>query len=292
MTHPDVLPRHPEPEMTATAPHLSLRPLTQFNPSLSDNQHVVHDGMPTPTFASNLMPAAATGPPTPKGSTGFRQPGTSAWERPGSRSAANDPANPFGNHAETITSPPNGSHPSTAQAPTQTPTQPVVSPLSTPARAQSPQDVNPADFPLPNSGPGSPSASKFDTNVTGQPARPDATSAAVGAAAGAVAGAAIATAASKNNSPKKPAPASGPVHRVQMDFIPSMDDELEIHSGQLLRIKHEYDDGWVSSKNPSIFNIYHALTLPTGSMRIPRRVQEWCGSAKLSVKGTLEASSN
>jgi hypothetical protein len=25
-----------------------------------------------------------------------------------------------------------------------------------------------------------------------------------------------------------------------------MEDELEIHTGQLLRIKHEYDDGWVS----------------------------------------------
>jgi hypothetical protein len=61
-----------------------------------------------------------------------------------------------------------------------------------------------------------------------------------------VVGAAVAGAVSKNNSPKKPAPASKPVHRVQMDFIPSMDDELEIHTGQLLKIKHEYDDGWVS----------------------------------------------
>jgi hypothetical protein len=46
--------------------------------------------------------------------------------------------------------------------------------------------------------------------------------------------------------PKKPQPYSGPVHRVQMDFIPSMKDELEIQTGQLLRIKHEYYDGWVS----------------------------------------------
>jgi hypothetical protein len=46
--------------------------------------------------------------------------------------------------------------------------------------------------------------------------------------------------------PKKAAPSLGPVHRVQMDYIPSMKDELEIHTGQLLRIKHEYSDGWVS----------------------------------------------
>jgi hypothetical protein len=31
-----------------------------------------------------------------------------------------------------------------------------------------------------------------------------------------------------------------------MDFVPSMEDELETQTGQLLRIKHEYDDGWVS----------------------------------------------
>ena len=42
-------------------------------------------------------------------------------------------------------------------------------------------------------------------------------------------------------------PASGAVasvHRVQMDFIPSMADELELRGGQLVRIVHEYDDGW------------------------------------------------
>lgn len=43
---------------------------------------------------------------------------------------------------------------------------------------------------------------------------------------------------------------SGPVvsnvHRVQLDFKPSMDDELELKSGQIIRMLHEYDDGWVS----------------------------------------------
>ena len=50
-----------------------------------------------------------------------------------------------------------------------------------------------------------------------------------------------------------PGPAAGPppgspgpqnVHRVQMDFTPSMDDELPLRSGQLVRLAHEYDDGW------------------------------------------------
>ncbi|KAI5802578.1 hypothetical protein FPQ18DRAFT_300704 [Pyronema domesticum] len=35
-----------------------------------------------------------------------------------------------------------------------------------------------------------------------------------------------------------------PVHRVQMDFTPSMGDELGLRAGQLVRVLHEYDDGW------------------------------------------------
>ena len=34
------------------------------------------------------------------------------------------------------------------------------------------------------------------------------------------------------------------VHRVQLDFAPSMDDELGLKQGQLVRLLHEYDDGW------------------------------------------------
>lgn len=45
-----------------------------------------------------------------------------------------------------------------------------------------------------------------------------------------------------------PAPRqSNNVHRVQLDFKPSMDDELELVSGALVRLLHEYDDGWVSA---------------------------------------------
>ncbi|MCJ1288196.1 hypothetical protein MMC26_007551 [Xylographa opegraphella] len=34
------------------------------------------------------------------------------------------------------------------------------------------------------------------------------------------------------------------VHRIQLDFKPSMEDELELKAGQLVRLLHEYDDGW------------------------------------------------
>ena len=39
------------------------------------------------------------------------------------------------------------------------------------------------------------------------------------------------------------------VYRVQLEFKPSMEDELELHAGQLVRLLHEYDDGWVSDQS-------------------------------------------
>ena len=42
------------------------------------------------------------------------------------------------------------------------------------------------------------------------------------------------------------------VHRVQLDFKPSMEDELELRAGQLVRLLHEYDDGWVSFSTPPL----------------------------------------
>ena len=51
---------------------------------------------------------------------------------------------------------------------------------------------------------------------------------------------------------------SGPgamnVHRIQLDFKPSMDDELELRAGQLVRLLHEYDDGWVGLLNKPCCN--------------------------------------
>lgn len=41
-------------------------------------------------------------------------------------------------------------------------------------------------------------------------------------------------------------PANSTVHRVQLDFKPTLDDEMGLQAGQLVRLLHEYDDGWVS----------------------------------------------
>ena len=60
-------------------------------------------------------------------------------------------------------------------------------------------------------------------------------------------------------------PAPTNVHRVQLDFKPSMEDELELRAGQLVKLLHEYDDGWVSiSRSES--HASNILTNPIGSL--------------------------
>ncbi|EWC46124.1 hypothetical protein DRE_04698 [Drechslerella stenobrocha 248] len=44
--------------------------------------------------------------------------------------------------------------------------------------------------------------------------------------------------------PTSPGPNSSAVHRVLADFKPSMADELELNANELVRLLHEYDDGW------------------------------------------------
>lgn len=53
-------------------------------------------------------------------------------------------------------------------------------------------------------------------------------------------------------------PANSTVHRVQLDFKPTMNDELELQAGQLVRLLHEYDDGWVSGHKDA--TLQHKLT--------------------------------
>lgn len=51
-------------------------------------------------------------------------------------------------------------------------------------------------------------------------------------------------------------PADSSVHRVQLDFTPTLEDEMELHRGQVVRLLHEYDDGWVSQVVCLIHEIY------------------------------------
>lgn len=75
--------------------------------------------------------------------------------------------------------------------------------------------------------PPSPAGTEFSVHEveSGQASEPSAGAAAIAAAGG---------------------PADSSVHRVQLDFKPTMDDEMELRTGQVVRLLHEYDDGWVS----------------------------------------------
>ncbi|KAH8698564.1 hypothetical protein BGW36DRAFT_358094 [Talaromyces proteolyticus] len=121
------------------------------------------------------------------------------------------------------------------------------------------------------------------------------------AAAGAVAGAAVAAAAVAKKSDEHPqqrtpspeyregspdggpgsrpqspsvggAPFSSNVHRVQMDFTPTLADEMELRAGQLVRILKAYDDGWAqcSSMDGSIRGIAPRSCLSARPLQ-PRR---------------------
>lgn len=192
----------------SSAPRLSLRPVTQFIPDLAGAKKRLSQVNPLNKMnkPAGMAVAGADRNLTPGNPNG------SPWERrAGGGTAANpfkDPVNPFGDQAKSI-SPPNVT---------------VTPPLSD-------------------------DGSSIDAG----------TGVAVGVATGA-AGAAMLAGAAKNvhGQPRNgsagraglPTAAGGAppgnVHRVQLDFKPSMEDELELGAGQLVRLLHEYDDGWVS----------------------------------------------
>jgi hypothetical protein len=204
----------------STAPRLSLRPVTQFLPGFGDNRS---NGR-----ANNLYPNDATAAVPMQSQP---QSSRSAWERPMNSDNQNR-ANPFGNHAESI-DPVNANGPSIIQGAVPEAEKIAAGTAAGAAvgltRGASKRGFGPKplDFTktLPGVGPPSPAGTEF--SMTEAPGTPIPTS---GAAAIAAAG----------------GPQNSAVHRVQLDFKPSMDDELELRAGQLIRLLHEYDDGWVS----------------------------------------------
>lgn len=222
---------------TATAPRLSLRPVTQFLPDLASKGKAAN--------AAGVAGGAAGG--------------AAAGAAMASRNQ-NDPASPFSNHA--------------AVQPSQR--------LSDEEKTMLPIQGTPAENPFADNAaaPGS-MQSLADAPAPLRIRTPTPEAAATAGAAGGLVGAG-AVAATKHNernhapkaldlSPNRPvspagtspavsefsqtpvspgAMANGPppsnVHRIQLDFKPSMDDELSLRAGQLVRLLHEYDDGWVS----------------------------------------------
>ncbi|KAE9970229.1 hypothetical protein BLS_008158 [Venturia inaequalis] len=248
---PDSLPRNPEPVHPATpaaasvarskespSPRLDIRPVTQFDPRLS----TMNTGAPAAGAAlGGAAAVGAVGGAALAVNNSPRATSPSSWEKRGAIQHANDPTNPFGNHAETL----NNTSPQSVQ----TPTIPEVSTAH--------NSIDASDFPLPISGPVSPNPLSMDyessTESLPNPVVPYAPAtvsnvslpvseiAAAGVAGVVVTGVgAVAVVAGKGGN----SPPLDNVHRVQLDFKPSMEDELEIHAGQLVRLLHEYDDGW------------------------------------------------
>ncbi|KIN08518.1 hypothetical protein OIDMADRAFT_23307 [Oidiodendron maius Zn] len=197
------------------APRLSLRPVTQFLPNLGESRQ----------SRGNTL-AMANAAPAP----GTRRP--MSWEAPMSQQDGNR-HNPFGNHAEQIDT-------ANANGP---PVVEVVSPqgeivaagavgaaagavVGLTRGASKRENGLQKDFTTKNPmlPPVSPVGTEF--SMSSEPSGPPAQT---------PGGAAIAAAGG---------PANSTVHRVQLDFKPSMDDELELRAGQLIRLLHEYDDGW------------------------------------------------
>ncbi|KAJ9627049.1 hypothetical protein H2203_003509 [Taxawa tesnikishii (nom. ined.)] len=192
------------------APRLSLRPVTQFLPTLHHNSD--KDGVEEISGPDAFL-APADRP-------------TSAWERRPSQNPVHDPANPFGSHAEMVD---HAAEEKIAVSPPQlvlpeSPSVVTLNPFAEPASAEKEvvekEVVAPAEAQHQRqpSAPGSPTKAEIAT-ASAVPM--------VGMAAG---------------SPRAAPPNN--VHRVQLDFKPSMDDELELRAGQLVRMLHEYDDGW------------------------------------------------
>ncbi|KAI1373856.1 hypothetical protein F4677DRAFT_182364 [Hypoxylon crocopeplum] len=218
-------------QTSATAPQLSLRPVTQFMPTFGERRS-----------SKGAAMALATGPTSANPQDASR----SAWERPGT-SHTNNPENPFGNNAERAYTPTGNERPTN---PFENPENVVgvaqttnSPPKSAPitgaaalgagaaagaviARQASTRKHAPAplDLTIP-AGPPSPANTEFSFHsvAPGQSPGPSRSAAAIAEAGG---------------------PPSTAVHRVQLDFKPSLDDEMELRAGQLVRLLHEYDDGW------------------------------------------------
>lgn len=237
---------------TTTAPRLSLRPITQFMPDMAARGKAMNSA--APAAALGVIGGAAAGAAASRDH--------------------NDPENPFGNHAE-VPRKSEGSADKEIGLPIQN--NAAENPFGINAEVL-PQTNNVAKRSVPDDAIPAPLRIRTPTPETGAVAG--------GAVAGAAGGLAAAQAAERHNAPKPlnltpkhsissaasspavsefsqtsvpaAAMANGPppsnVHRIQLDFKPSMDDELGLRAGQLVRLLHEYDDGWVSFPN-TVFNI-------------------------------------
>ncbi|OAL75055.1 hypothetical protein A7D00_0653 [Trichophyton violaceum] len=242
------------------APKLNIRPVTQFSPDFGSP-------LPGAAKAPGVLNVSGSLPTPPASAGGSRSltdgPGPSALVKSHTATNSdpfNDPVNPFDNPSSAPSSPPNRTLPEALQVRTPSvgsdvsrPVSPVsegtvntgvvasasaLSAVTTSAAAvasvRSSEDARKDQPPPPP-----------QQQQQQQPAPPQ-----VSAAAPAPSSPAMSTASVVNvapapaGAPAGPPPGPNNVYRVQLDFNPSMDDELPLRAGQLVRMLHEYDDGW------------------------------------------------
>lgn len=263
-----------------TAPRLSLRPVTQFLPTFTTQTQA--ERRASRGIALTLNPVSS---PSPTHTLAPLQKGGSAWERPtlnraGDRpgtSASLHPDNPFNDQKRLPDEPvsPISSMGSfdlhvgvaTSTDPVSEPVSPIggddddrseigvahggPSPSSLTRKTSIRKDLpKPLDLTKPPSPlyamPPSPSGTEYSMHsmAPGQSPGPSSSAAAIAAAGG---------------------PSQSTVHRVQLDFKPTLEDELELRAGQLVRLLHEYDDGWVC---PPRFPVPFPSLLPNPTMSL------------------------
>ncbi|KAM0362543.1 hypothetical protein ACHAP4_001288 [Fusarium culmorum] len=237
----------------AQAPRVSLRPVTQFLPNWNgiENQKRSSKG------AALALAVPASTSPSANGPLSPRTPGGSAWERPSTAQSV-DPANPFGTQAERVPSPVQDETASVHRvSPSPLSENPAIG-VSAPVSPQSPFD-NPvtATGAAVAAGVGAAAVARKTSIRKDGPPQLDLTipSAPMAAIPGSPAGTDYSNTSATGGAPESPSggaaaiaaaggPATSAVHRVQLDFKPTMDDELELNAGDLVRLLHEYDDGW------------------------------------------------
>lgn len=139
-----------------------------------------------------------------------------AW-RPAAGQGQDEKENPFGHHAEPANTSKDGTVIGAAAAGAAV--VPTTLKRGASKRANMPKEM---DFTKTTPGNQSPTGTEFSMNY--EPGTPTQTSGAL----------AITAAGGPSSS----------VHRVQLDFKASMEDEMDLGAGQLIRLLHEYDDGW------------------------------------------------
>ena len=214
---------------TATAPRLSLRPVTQFLPDLAAKGKAAQAAGGAAGAGVGAAGVAANEKENPFGDHAASKPQRISSNMLPIQNNASE--NPFGNHAEAPApkglnlSAPNGDAPAPLRIRTPSPETAAAGAAGAGALA----------------GAGAMAAAKHDKrddrpkDLTLQPNRPMTPASQ------------SPTTSDFSHAPSSPGgPPPTNVHRVQLDFKPSMDDELELRAGALVRLLHEYDDGWVS----------------------------------------------